>query len=245
MPTVPAAPLPGLDDTPKRTGKNLGWSQVELLALAERAPTILQDAVVGNGKKAAKLGMRLWDRIIERAPLGSGTKTGTGRELDTQPWEGRTGRECKNRWDLVKAACIVYEQAVEFVAAARVTGNPKPEELQRCHLACYYAHQDGPGKGARTKHLTAIAMDKHYPVGEPFEYFHSWEHLSENTNLLQTGAVIVDTVTEEADPAAVGGVGQAPAPPAVAPAVVGAAAESSQPQERPQKGAQAEAGWRR
>lgn len=128
--------------------------------MAETAPTILQDAAVGNGQTAAKLGVRLWARFVEGAPLGIGGKKGTGSDLDTRRWKGRTGRPCKSRWDVVTAACTGYEQAVEFVAVARVTGNLKPEELQRCHLACCNAHQDGPGMGARTKHLTAIALDK-------------------------------------------------------------------------------------
>lgn len=234
LPAGPAAPLTGSENTPKKTGKNLAWSQVELLALAETAPTILQDAAVGNGQTAAKLGTRLRARFIERAPLGSGTEIGTGGELDALRWKGRTGRARKNRWDLVKAACIVYEQAVKFVAAGRVTGNPKPEELHRCHPACYNAHQDGSGMGARSTHLTAIAMDKHYPVREPFEYIHCWEHLSESTSLSQTDAVIVDRVAEVVGPEGVGGKGQAPAPPAVAPSVVSAAAVSRQRQERPQ-----------
>jgi len=41
--------LPDSDNTPKRNGKNLGWSQLELLSLVETAPTVLEDAAVGNG----------------------------------------------------------------------------------------------------------------------------------------------------------------------------------------------------
>ncbi|OSX76605.1 hypothetical protein BU14_0184s0032 [Porphyra umbilicalis] len=136
--------------------------------------------------------------------------------------------------------------AVDFVTAARVTGNPKPEELQRCHLACYNTHQDGKGMGSRTKHLTAIAMDKHYPVGDPFEFFHCWEYLSENTNLLVTGAVIGDPVAEVGAGGA-GADGQAAAPPVAGPPVVGAADAAPPRQERPQgvKAAKVEKGRKR
>ena len=246
LPAGPAPPLPDSDNTPKRSGKNLGWSQLELLALAETAPTVLEDAAVGNGQTAVKMGMRIRARFVERAPVNNGTETGTGSELDTRRWLARTGRACKKRWDMVKVACTVYEQAVDFVTAARVTGNPKPEELQRCHLACYNTHQDGKGMGSRTKHLTAIAMDKHYPVGDPFEFFHCWEYLSENTNLLVTGAVIGDPVAEVGAGGA-GGDGQAAAPPVAGPPVVGAADAAPPRQERPQgvKAAKVEKGRKR
>ena len=49
FPAGPAPPLPDSDNTPKRNGKNLGWSQLELLSLVETAPTVLEDAAVGNG----------------------------------------------------------------------------------------------------------------------------------------------------------------------------------------------------
>jgi len=87
--------------------------------------------------------------------------------------------------------------------------------------------------GSRTKHLTAIAMDKHYPVKGPFEFFHCWEYLSENTNLLVTGAVIGDPVAEVGAGGASGD-GQAAAPPGAGPPVVGAADAAPPRQERPQ-----------
>lgn len=41
-------------DTPKKSGSgnNLGWCQAELLALAETAPTTLEDAAVCSGQTA-------------------------------------------------------------------------------------------------------------------------------------------------------------------------------------------------
>ena len=87
--------------------------------------------------------------------------------------------------------------------------------------------------GSRTKHLTAIAMDKNYPVESPFEFFHCWEYLSENTNLLVTGAVIGDPVAEVGAGGAVGD-GQAAAPPGAGTPVVGAADAAPPRQERPQ-----------
>ncbi|KAK1868969.1 hypothetical protein I4F81_011451 [Pyropia yezoensis] len=88
--------------------------------------------------------------------------------------------------------------------------------------------------GSRTKHLAAIAMDQHYPVGDPFEFFHCWKFLSENTTLLRTTAEIAEPVPE-VDAGDVGGVGQAAAaPPGVDPPVVGAAAAATLRQERPQ-----------
>jgi len=129
LPAGPAPPLPDADNRPKRNGKNLGWSKVELLALAETAPTVVEDSAVGNGQTAVKMGMGIRARFVKRAPVNNGTETGTGSELDTRRWLARTGRACKKWCDMVKAACTVPEQAVDFVTAARLTGNPKPEEL--------------------------------------------------------------------------------------------------------------------
>lgn len=235
--TVPGAVETEPEAAPKKgkDGKNLTWSALELLALAETAPITLEDAAVGSGQTAHKMGLRLRARFLERARPQNGTESGTGTELDSRRWEGRTGRACKTRWDMVKAASFVYEQAVEFVAAARVTENPKPEQLQRCHVACYNAHHDGLGMGARTKHLTAIAMDEHYPVRDPFEIFECWRFLSENTTLLKTtaenvgvGAGVGEAVSGAAAPTA--------APHGAAQTVVDAGAADPERAARPQKG---------
>lgn len=232
MPVVPEA---GSDATPKKAkvGKNIGWSPKELSALCEVTPPILEDAAVGSGQTAAKMGLHIRARFLDHAPPQSGTEAGTGGELDSRRWEARTGRACNSKWNEVKAACTIYEQAVDFVTAARVTGNPTRDQLRRCHLACFNAHQTGAGMSSRTKHLTVIAMDQHYPVGDPFEYFHCWEYLSENTTLLKADAEIVGPV-EEVGAAESGVPVRAAATPVGAEVAAGTAGTAPKRTERPQ-----------
>lgn len=159
--TLPGVPEAVSGERPKKgkAGKNLTWSPVELLALAETAPTILEDAAVGSGQTAHKMGLRIRARILESAPARSGTEVGTSSVQESLRRGGRSSRECKTRWDMVKAACSVDEQVVDFLADARVPGNPKPEQLQRCHQSCFNAHQDSMGMVSRTNHVTAITLD--------------------------------------------------------------------------------------
>lgn len=130
---------------------------------------------------------------------------------------------------------IVYEQAVDRVTASRVTWNPKPERLLRCPLAFFSAHQDKTGMVARAKHLTAIAMDQEYPVGDPLKFFQCWVYHSENTTMLRTGAELIGSV-EGAGAAVSPGESNAAAPPGAADAVVDAAAAASERKARPQGG---------
>lgn len=43
---------------------------------------------------------------------------------------------------MIKAACNLCKQAIDFVEAARMTGNPTEVQKKRCYLACYNAHAD-------------------------------------------------------------------------------------------------------
>jgi len=43
---------------------------------------------------------------------------------------------------VIKAACNLCKQAIDFVEAARMTGNPTEVQKKRCYLACYNAHAD-------------------------------------------------------------------------------------------------------
>jgi len=104
-------------------GRGLAWSPLELLALAETAPLVFQDAAIGSGQTAAALQRRIHSRFAARAPPAAGTKPESGGDLDPRRWGGRTARACKVRWDAIKASCILYKQAVDFVDGANMTGN--------------------------------------------------------------------------------------------------------------------------
>jgi len=167
-------------------GRGLAWSPLELLALAETAPLVLQDAAIGSGQTAAALQRRIHSRFAARAPPAAGTKPESRGNLDPRRWGGRTARACKVRWDAIKASCILYKQAVDFVDGANMTGNPTGTEKARCYLACFNAHVDGSGMCGRSKHLTTIARVAFYPIGPSFEYLPCYHALVKNSNLLVT-----------------------------------------------------------
>lgn len=75
---------------------------------------------------------------------------------------------------------------------ANVTGNPTEAQLGQGHLACYNTHQDVEGMRSRSKHLTSIAREPHYPVGNPFEFFACYIFLSQDTTLLDTSPETAD-----------------------------------------------------
>ena len=167
----------------------MGWSPVEVLALAETAPLVLQDPATGCGQTAAALSRRIRSCFLARAPPAAGSKLDSWCDLDPRRWAGRTSRACKERWDTIKAACIIYKLAVDFVEGANMTGNRTAAEKARCYLACYNAHVDKSGMGSRSKHLTTISRDAFYPIGPPFEYLPCYRVLIKNTDLLLTTGV--------------------------------------------------------
>jgi len=88
-------------------GRGLAWSPLELLALAETAPLVLQDAAIGSCQTAAALQRRIHSRFAAHAPPTKGTKPESGGNLDPRRWGGRNAQACKVRWDAIKASCIL------------------------------------------------------------------------------------------------------------------------------------------
>lgn len=66
--------------------QEFGVVDVELQALVETAPNVLEDAAEGDGPTAAKMGKRMRARFLKSAPVNSGKETGTGSKLDTRRW---------------------------------------------------------------------------------------------------------------------------------------------------------------
>jgi len=163
-----------------------------LLALAETAPLVLQDAAIGSCQTAAALQRRIHSRFAAHAPPAEGTKPESGGNLEPRRWGGRNARACKVRWDAIKASCILYKQAVDFVDGANMTSDPAGTEKARCYLACFNAHVDGSGMGGMSKQLTTIARDAFYPIGPSFEYLPCYHAPVKNTNLLVTSVADQD-----------------------------------------------------
>jgi len=172
-------------------GKSLSCSTDDNLALADKTPLVLQCSVSGNGQSMAKLSARIRSRFLERVPPASGTKPQSGGERDPRRWGGRSAAAGKKRWETIKAACTLYKRAIDFLEAARMTGNTTEAQKKRCYLACYNAHAD-EGMSSRTKHLKTIARDMHYPAGTIFEYLACYDSLIRNTNLLVTSTPVSD-----------------------------------------------------
>jgi len=113
-----------------RTHKRPPWSQLSrwttwvaawrVLLLScfpsrESAPLVLQVAAIGSRQTAAALQRRIHSLFEARAPPAAGTKPKPGGNLHPRLPASWTARACKVRWEMIRASCIVDEQAVEIL----------------------------------------------------------------------------------------------------------------------------------
>lgn len=174
------ASIADMDDGKKKTvGKSLSWLDDELLALSKSAAVVLVDPTVGSQMSKAEMGRRLRTQFIKSALRPSKACTDkNGGELDTRRWDGRSADACRKMWEKVRKDCQKYYGAQKKVYAAKLTGNPSPEQLDRCVQLVYL-------KGSEAmSHLYDCVRNPKYFMGTPFQMHSACDFLSGNTRLL-------------------------------------------------------------
>jgi hypothetical protein len=116
---------------------------------------------------------------------------GTGCDLDSRRWGGRSAESCGKQWTKIKSSCVKFHGWVERLKGMNLTGNPTGDEIKSCATNVYN------NRSAMASQIYDIFNNSEYRIGSPFSFIECYEWFSKNSSVLDCGP---SAITEDDAP---------------------------------------------
>jgi hypothetical protein len=161
----------------------------ENLALCYAEAEVGENPVLDASMKQSEYSRRIRAKFLKSPSRPTGIAyDGSGCEMDSRRWDGRSAESCGKQWSKIKSPCVKFHSCMERLKGMELTGNPTEDDFKRCAISLYNSGS------ATTSHLYDVINNAEYRIGNLFPFLECYDWLSTSSSILNCSPVDIHVV---------------------------------------------------